>query len=161
MTLAEILLYLFTWGLVGIIAFNLYVVIVFRTGIVYNTRKTDGTMKEKQDLSGILSSLSILVLILFLQIVSNYFLLVVQGFELSFLGLLLLNYALYLLLFLYDTFVIDYIVIGKWRPGFLLLPEEMNAESMAVHIRISLVVGPILGLGIILIGVLISYYLFA
>jgi cation transporter-like permease len=51
-------------------------------------------------------------------------------------------------------------VIGRWRPAFLILPDEMNAESMADHIRISLVVGPILGIVVILLGSLLSYFWF-
>ena len=44
-----------------------------------------------------------------------------------------LNLGLYLLLFLFDTIVIDGFVIGSWHPAFLQLPEAMGADSMRVH----------------------------
>jgi len=101
MTVLQILGYLLVWTTVGVIGFSLYVVVVFRTGIVNNTRNQDGLLKDKQDLSGILSSLSLLLLILLLQLFSNYWLLVIQQVPVRFPGLLILNYVLYLLLFLF------------------------------------------------------------
>ena len=160
MSSQEILGYLFVWGLVGAVVFSLYVVIVFRTGVVYNSRRQDGILKEKQDWRGVLSSLSILLLIVILQLLSNYTLIVVQGVIINFFTLLLINYLLYLLLFLYDTFVIDYFVIARWRPAFLKLPDEMNVRSMAEHIKASLIIGPIIGCVVILVGALLSYYVF-
>jgi hypothetical protein len=74
----------------------------------------------------------------------------------SFWVLLALNYALFLVLFLYDTLVIDFFVIGRWRPAILNLPDEMDAGSMAEHIRASMVVAPLIGLVLSLVSTLVT-----
>lgn len=154
--LSQLLVHLFIWSLVGIVVFSLYVVVVFRTGIVYTAREQDGTLKEKLPLSGVLSSLSILVGISAVQLASSFSLLSSLTVPVSFWVLLALNYALFLVLFLYDTLVIDYFVIGRWRPAILRLPDAMDAGSMAEHIRASLVVAPLIGLVLSLLSTLIT-----
>ena len=51
-----------------------------------------------------------------------------------------------LILIVYDTLVIDWWVIGHWRPGFLNLPEAMNKEEMKEHIRRTFIAGPLFAL---------------
>jgi hypothetical protein len=82
------------------------------------------------------------------QVISNYFSLVQLSFILNFWHLFILNYGVYLILFLFDTFFIDGYVLAIWRPGFLHLPDEMGKESMKKHILISIPVG--LGIGVLL-----------
>jgi hypothetical protein len=146
MNAVDSLRYLLVWSLIGIVLFNLYVILVFRTGIVYTTRKEDGTLKESPPLSGVLNSLLLLMLIVGLLLLSNWLGLHTGMVELPFLQVFLLNYGLYFILFLYDTYAIDAYVIGHWRPSFLRIPEAMNAESMREHIRASWLVAPIIGL---------------
>jgi hypothetical protein len=154
--LNQLLVHLLIWSLVGIVVFNLYVVVVFRTGIVYTSREQDGTLKGRLPLSGVLSSLSILVGIIAVQLASSFSLLSTQTAPVNFWVLLALNYSLFLVLFLYDTLVIDYFVIGRWRPAILHLPDEMDAGSMTEHIRASLVVAPLIGLVLSLVSTLIT-----
>ena len=142
----DILSYLVIWSLIGALLFNLYIIFVFRSGMVYTTRKVDGTLKRRLPLSGIVNSLLFLVLIVGLLLVSNLIGFGEAGESRDFLQLFLLNYGLYWILFLYDAYVIDYFVIGRWRPAILQLPEDMNAESMAEHIRASWQAGPVIGL---------------
>lgn len=47
----DVLSYLIVWSLIGCAGFSVYVVVVFRTGIVYTARKQDGTLKEKPPLA--------------------------------------------------------------------------------------------------------------
>ena len=59
--------YLLTWSTTGFALFCVYVVFIFRTGLVYTTRKTDGTLKEKIPLSGVLNMLAFLCGIVWLS----------------------------------------------------------------------------------------------
>ena len=152
--------YLLFWGLVGCCLFNVYVILVFRTGIVYTARHKDGTLKKKASVSGIVNSLILLGCILGIQVASNYFGLASRRAEVSFIGLYLLNYALYMLLLIYDTLVIDYLVIVKWRPKFLMIPEAMNAQSMRKHIIASIPVAPAIGLVLTALSTLIAWFAF-
>lgn len=147
----KILSYLFQWSVIGIVIFCVYVVVVFRTGMVYTAREVDGTMKKKIPLSGILNMLGFLLGIVGLQLAANAFGVCGKGFRLPFPGLLGLNYAHYLILFIFDTVIIDGLVLGVWRPGFLRIPDSMGKESMKEHITASIPVG--LAAGIVLAGI--------
>lgn len=160
MSPGEIILYLVTWGVIGAVLFSIFVVFVFRSGVVYTTRNEDGLLKDRIPLRGYLTSgLFVLSIICFL-VAANYFGLVMQNYYLSFWALYLLNLVLYLILFLFDTIVIDGLVLGYWRPAFLQLPEAMGWDSMKQHIIKSLPVGAFFGLIVALVSTAISYYIF-
>ena len=160
MKIADIISYLLFWGLIGCCLFNVYVIIVFRTGIVYTARHKDGTLKKQASASGIVNSLILLGCIVGIQVASNYFGLASWRTEISFTGLYLLNYALYIVLVIYDTLVIDYLVIVKWRPRFLMVPETMNAQSMRKHIIASIPVAPAIGLLLTALSTSVAYVAF-
>jgi hypothetical protein len=148
----DILSYLGLWSLIGAIAFSIIVIFLFRSGTVYNSRTEEGHLKKEMPLRGILSMLIFLILVVAFIALSNYISLISRGFEITFLSVFLLNLALILILVVYDTLVIDWWVIGFWRPRFLNLPETMNKEQMKVHIKRTFVVAPIISLVIALLS---------
>jgi hypothetical protein len=160
MTVVAIIQYLLIWGIIGAVLFSMFVVFVFRSGIVYTARNKDGLLKDSIPLAGYLASAGFLVLVMLFLLAANYFGLYLRGYQLSFWSLLTINLALYLLLFLYDTLVIDGLVLGYWRPDFLHLPQAMGAESMRTHIRKSLVPGLLFGLVVALVCSAITFYFF-
>jgi hypothetical protein len=156
---SQIALFLFIWGLIGCLMFFLLVVFLFRTGIVYTARKADGTLKDEVPWQGKLAMLIVPVSYFAFQVISNYFGLVRQDFVLNFWLLFLLNYGVYLTLFLFDTFFIDGFVLSVWRPTFLQLPDEMGAESMRKHILASIPIGLVIGAALTIISTTVSYFL--
>ena len=72
-------------------------------------------------------------------------------------GLYAINHGLHLIVFLFDTIVIDGIVIGHWRPAFLETASAMSAESMREHIEKSIAVGTLFGLIINLLCTVVSF----
>ena len=155
----QVISFLLFWGLIGCVLFFLLVVTLFRTGLVYTARKADGTLKEQIPLSGKLAMLLLPICYFIFQVISNYFGLVQEGIVLSYWRLFLLNYGVYLLLFLFDHFFVDGFVIAIWRPRFLLLPDEMGAESMKKHILVSIPIGLVIGVLLTLISTTIAYFL--
>ncbi|MFC1997423.1 hypothetical protein ACFLXI_07435 [Chloroflexota bacterium] len=149
--------YLLLWGLIGCALFFILVVVLFRTGSVYSARKLDGTLKDVIPLSGKLAMLILPISYLVFQVLSNYIGLVQQGTTLNYGQLFPLNYGIYLILFLFDTFFIDGFVLAIWRPAFLQLPDEMGKESMKKHILISIPVGLFIGAILTLISTTTSY----
>lgn len=93
------------------------------------------------------------------QVFSNYSGLFRRGFTLDFWNLFLLNYGIYLILFIFDTFFIDGFVLAVWRPAFLQLPDEMGKDSMKKHILISIPIGLLIGVILTLISTSTSYFL--
>lgn len=65
MSTSEVVCYLAAWGIIGSALFSLFVIFVFRTGVVYNARDEDGLLKEKIPIQGYLASIGFLVLIVF------------------------------------------------------------------------------------------------
>ena len=159
MSTSDAFSYLLTWSLSGCVLFSLFVLIAFRTGLVYTARKEDGTLKNRIPLKGILA-MTIIPLGLFgLYLVSNYFGWAQKGIPLDFGSLFLLNYGVYVILFVYDTLIIDGLVISTWRPTFLKIPATMGKESMKKHILISLPIGLLIGAILTLVGTGLSYLL--
>ena len=157
MTTTQVLGYLALWGSVGILLFSVFVVVAFRTGLVYTARKVDGTLKERIPLNGRLAMAIIPLGLTGLHLVSNYYGLVLKGISAGFWPLFLLNYGVYAIFFVYDTLVIDGFVLGFWRPAALRLPAEMGKDSMRKHILISLPVGTFTGAILTLISTGIAY----
>jgi hypothetical protein len=158
MTFQSILIYLGLWALIGAAAFSLVVVFLFHSGIVFSARSEEGHLKKKMPLKGLLAMLGFLLLIVAFLCTANYFGLNQKGFQLDFWPLFLLNFGLILILEIYDTLVIDWWVIGRWRPAFLNLPEAMDKAEMAAHIRKSFIVAPLFGLLLALAATMISFF---
>lgn len=91
MSPGEIVTYLVTWGIIGAVLFSFFVIFVFRSGVVYNTRSDDGLLKEKIPLRGYLTSGLFVLSIVGFQVLANYFGLAIQNIKLSFGALYLLN----------------------------------------------------------------------
>jgi hypothetical protein len=159
MSTSEVVRYFAVWGIIGATLFSVFVIFVFRTGVVYKARNEDGSLKEKIPITGYLTSIGFLFLIVFFLVAAYYFGLIQNGYQLSFWSLYALNLGLYLILFLFDTIVIDGFVIGYWRPVFLQLPEAMGAQSMREHIKKSIPVGTVFGLIVSLVCTAVSYYI--
>jgi len=159
MSMSEIVPYLAIWGIIGSVIFSFFVILVFRTRIVYTAREEDGSLKEKIPLRGYLTSGIFLLCIVGFLVLANYLGLFRKGIQLSFGALYTLNLTLYLILFLFDTIVIDGFVLGYWRPAFLQLSEAMGWTSMKEHMLKSIPVGIIIGFIIALFSTLISFYL--
>ncbi len=159
MSLGETLSYLGLWSLIGSALFSAFVVFVFRSGLVYASRKDDGTLKERIPRRGYLVMGAFLLAIVGFLVAANACGLARNAFSISLGRLFALNFALYLILFLYDTFVIDGLVVGLWRPSFLQLPDAMGWESMKEHMLRSIPVG--LAFGVILAGVsaILSFFI--
>lgn len=87
---------------------------MFQSGIVYTTRNEDGLHKEKIPLAGYLTSIGFFILVVLFLVTVNYFGLYQADYQMNLWGLYALNLVLYLILFLFDTLVIDSFVIGYW-----------------------------------------------
>ena len=142
MPIIAILGFLATWGLIGAALFSLFVIMVFRTGPgLRGPYHRGGSSSGACRSGGYLAMGSFLIEVLGFFLLANRLGLSRWRDALTFTDLLLLNLALYLMLFGFDSLVIDYLVLSVWRPRFLRLPAEMGAESMATHIRYSIPVG--------------------
>jgi len=157
MTVLDVFAYLGFWGTLGCVIFSLFVILAFRTGMVWAARDPEGTLKERIPFKGYLAMLAIPLGVVSLQTSANYFGLPTQ---VGFLALFMLNFGHYLILFVYDTVVIDGLVLSMWQPNFLRLPDAVGWESMKEHIKLSIPIGTAAGAGLAVLSTLISYFAF-
>lgn len=158
MTASALWAYLGLWSLVGALLFSAFVVWVMRSGAVYSARERDGSLKPRMPWRGCALMGGFLIVIVAFQVAANYIGLVQRGVRLAFWPLLALNLGHFFILLLYDTLVIDGLVIGLWRPAFLRLPEEMGWDSMKVHMLRTIPVGTAFMLLLSGASTLISYF---
>jgi len=147
------------WFLIGTCLLNIMTLYVFLTGIVYKSRKKDGTLKKKMSIKGFLSFFIMLILILIFFLAFDYFVFRDMG-QIKYIWVLSVNLVLLLLLDLYDAYVIDFLVLTKWKPGFLKLSEELTPDSMRFHIKKQFTVGWSIKLPLILLSSAVFYFLY-
>ena len=146
MTIPQVINYLVLWSLFGALVFSLIVIYLFRSGRVFDSLTEEGHLKKDMSLKGLLTMISFLVLIVVFISATNYVSLVSRGIDRSFWLMFWLNLSLIVVLIAYDTFVIDWYVIGHWRPAFLELPKAMDKEQMKEHIRRTFIAAPLIAL---------------
>jgi len=144
MSINNLVSYLIIWSMLGVILFNFVVIYLLRSGDVYESRGKDGLRKRDSSVKGWITTLGFLGLVVAFLLAGNYFsfLRIHSGF--TFWQIFWLNFALMMILVVYDSIVIDWLVIAKWRPAFLKIPDEMNAESMKKHILFTIPVAPVI-----------------
>ena len=124
--------YIAYWGTIGSIVFTGMVYVLFWTDLVYVAREEDGKLKRNMPLRGYLAMSIIPLSIIYLHI--HGWRSSLEQYALGFNELLLVNYGLYLFLFLYDTLIIDILVLCLWRPSFIKLPNMERNECIRHHL---------------------------
>jgi hypothetical protein len=158
MTLQSIMKFLGLWSLIGASLFCVFVIVAFRSGLVYTARNEDGLLKDQIPLRGYIAMASFLLSVIAFIIIADYYSIAKNASSVGAFNLFIVNYCLYLILFLFDTLVIDGFVLGYWRPKFLRLSEQMGRESMGAHMLKSIPIGMGFGVLITLLSTLFSYF---
>ncbi|MBN1777779.1 MAG: hypothetical protein JW811_06610 [Clostridiales bacterium] len=116
------------------VLYSLTVYLHFRLGFVRETRDEQGRLKAKQSRKGKLVFLGFFLVIIAAFVGLDWFLLP-QSAKLGFLVVAGVNLLMMTLLVVYDSLVIDLLVIGVIRPQFLHLPEKMDLAEMKIHVK--------------------------
>lgn len=120
------------WFIVLAALFTGLIFWIFISGIVYQTRDEEGHIKKGQRLSKYTSMIVFAATLLIVLTLFNYHLF--YDTPPSIIKQLVWNFMFMMSLVLYDSIVIDIIVIGYLRPSILKLPDTMNLDSMKVHL---------------------------
>lgn len=131
---------LIIWFFSGAALLLVVTYLVYKTKVVYAAREKSGVIKRQIPAAGILSMLVFLLLVLAFLV----------GFDVVSFGkpgsnsiteIILYNFLLVTALSLFDAFVIDYLILGCWKPEFLQIPLEVTTDSMKIHIKKQLSIG--------------------
>ena len=148
--------YIAYWGTIGSIVFTGMVYVLFKTDLVYKARDEDGKLKKNMPLSGYLAMSIVPISIIYLHV--HGWSSSLKQYILGFSDLFLINYGLYLFLFLYDTLIIDILVLCIWRPSFIRIPDREGFTSIKHHLW-TLPIGSILGAAATLLSTSLIWFL--
>lgn len=141
------------WIVGSIIAFNVFVIMAFKSGTVSRTRDEYGAIRKIKSKKSVLMISAVMAFFVLCVCLFDYslFRFYVPGFWRVFVS----NFIMVMVVVLYDSLVIDLWVIGKVRPRFLNLPETMDMKAMKSHVKRQFTVGWIFVLPIVILPTLI------
>lgn len=123
------------WGLIGSLALTVYLVGAWQAGYLGAVRNESGELRRHVPLAGVLTGVGSLLMYVVLLVVADLRLVRTSGVPVPFSMLLMLDYLTYMFWLLFDTIIIDIVVVALWHPAFLRLPDPEAHGSAAYHLR--------------------------
>ena len=133
------------WSLVGTAGFTLLLILASVTKAFQLTRDEEGRLRKPMPLGGRVVMAGFILTIFLFLIAAVYFGLHMKGISLSFWTLWLMNFMIFFTLLLFDTFIIDILILVLWHPAFLKLPNTEMFTSATFHLK-TMLFGTILAL---------------
>lgn len=156
MDIVGLVSFVLTWGLTGSGVITLYLVIAWQTGLLTGAKDPEGAGRERLGAAGIAAVLgSILLYLVMLCVADGVGLAQTDG--LTFGRLWAFNFLVYFFWLVYDTFVLDILLVIVWRPGFLTLPDPQAHGSAAYHLS-TIPRGMIFGAVVSLVATTVSWF---
>lgn len=134
MLAADLLWFVIRWGVIGSAAVTAYLVIAWQAGLVSTVRDESGALR-RAPMAGVLTGIGSVLMFIVLLVLADVRELVGPGVDLPFARLYALNYLVCIFWLLYDTIVIDILIVVVWHPPFLRLPDREAHGSPAYHLR--------------------------
>lgn len=144
---------LLEWWLISSFIFLLITLVLFRGK--YSKQVEQITSEEPPERvlrQGAASMLLMPLIIIILQILFAYFGILKQYPQATFGQLFGVEYFYFFLIFFFDTFVIDFLILLTWQPAFLRLPKTINTERFKKQLILGLPLGLLFGALITLIS---------
>lgn len=127
--------YVSKWSLFGIFGFSLLLVIMGATKIYHLVRDSEGELRKPMPFSGWVVMAGFVFIIISFFLSAIYFGLSSKGLKPAFWQLLLMNFLIVFAISLFDTFIIDILIIVIWHPKFLNLPDTEVFNSATYHLK--------------------------
>jgi hypothetical protein len=151
MSLGDSLRFVLRWGLTGSVVLTIYLVVMWQLGYLGAVRNDQGELRRHMPKAGLLTGIGSILMYIVLIVVADLSDLFTPGTTTSFFDLMSVNYLVYLFWLLFDTLVIDILLVGLWHPGFLRLPEREAHGSAIYHLR-TIPQGMMIGIVVVLIA---------
>lgn len=121
-------------GGMGCLAFTFFVLFMAFTGIASEMRDEEGNFKKKLNMKTAFGATLFVSFLFGLMYVGNLYY-IESAAESP--GLLLLwtnSFGIFFVLNLYDLLILDYLIVVKWHPKFLKLPDTNYYTSFKPHL---------------------------
>jgi len=152
----ELLQFVFRWGLAGGLLLSAYLIIAWQTGFFGLLRGDPGAAKKRGPQASLLTGLGSILMYIVLMVVADLQDVVPGAEAPRFTMLLAYNYTLYVFWLLFDTIIIDILLVTVWHPRFLRLPNSGGHGSVQYHLR-TIPRGLLFGMPVTLVGTGIAY----
>jgi len=131
----KLIINIIKFGGMGCLIFSVFILFMAYTGIASEMRDEEGNFKKKRNLKTIFGIILFVSFLFGLLYIGNLrFIESTEGTP----GLLLLctnSFGIFFLIHLYDLIVIYYLVVVKWHPKFLKLPDTNYYRSFTPHLK--------------------------
>jgi len=127
--------YIGKWSLYGIFGFSLFLVIAGATRIFHLVRDSEGELRKPMPFSGWALMTGFVFTAFSFSLAAVHFDLIAKGLMPGFWQLFLMNFLVFFAISLFDTFIIDILILVIWHPKFLNLPDSEAFNSATYHIK--------------------------
>jgi len=158
-TSLEFWAYVGKWSLIGAVGFTLLLVLAIVTKAFQLARDEEGQLRKPMPLGGRILMGGFFLTIFLFFIASVYFGLYTKGIRTTFWALWLMNFLIFFAVLLFDTFIIDILILVVWHPDFLKLPDKEMFTSAAFHLK-TMLPGTIFSIATSFIGSLSAWLIF-
>lgn len=122
-------------GLIGSLIFTLIIIVVGTTGIFDAIRDKEGKFKKELNWQSVLGFSLMLGFIIGLFYWSNWRFVNMVGEIPSLMTLWANAFGTFMVLHLFDLLILDYLIIVKWHPDFLNLPDTDYYTKFKPHLE--------------------------
>ncbi|MEM6316829.1 MAG: hypothetical protein AAF960_04125 [Bacteroidota bacterium] len=123
-------------GGIGCLLFTAYLLLMAYGGVAAAMRDEDGNFKKERNWKTVLGGVTSLLFFLGgLYYWGNQYYIAASLSTPSFFSLWLNAFGIFMVIHLYDLIVTDYLVVVKWHPKFLNLPDTDYYTIMSPHIE--------------------------
>ena len=120
-------------GGIACLLFTAVIVTVGLSGIADAIRDEHGNFRKEFNLKTVFGLLLMLFLILGMQIWGNLRCMQIREEPLGLMPLWINGFSIFMVLHLYDLIVLDYLIIVRWHPRFLKLPDTDYYTNLRPH----------------------------
>lgn len=122
-------------GFIGCAVFTVFVIFMAFSGIASEMRDEEGNFRKKRNVKSILGGLLFILFLLGLLILGNHQLFKAPEANPNFLILFVNAFGIFFFIHLFDLVVLDYLIVVKWHPKFLKLPDTEYYSTFQPHLK--------------------------
>lgn len=122
-------------GGVGCVVFTLFILFMSYSGIASEMRDEAGNFKKTRSLKAIFGLIFFASILFGLLYVGNLSLIKSASENPAFILLWINSFGIFFVIHLYDLIFLDYLIIVKWHPKFLKLPDTDYYKSFKPHLQ--------------------------
>jgi hypothetical protein len=125
---------IFEVGLVGCAGFTCFLLIMAYSGIASEMRDEEGNFRKKRSLKSFFGAALFILFLFGLLYLGNVRLLNNTENTPGWVKLWLNGFGIFFIIHLFDLIVLDYLIVVKWHPRFLKLPDTDYYTSFKPHV---------------------------